>query len=93
VGGWLGLSVPFRGGGAKRRLDERPIDAHCGCPACSGGVSRAYLHHLHRTGEMLGARLNTLHNLWTYQKLMADMRAAIEAGGFEAFRRAFEAGG
>jgi queuine tRNA-ribosyltransferase len=77
---------------ACHRLDERPIDASCGCPACSGGVSRAYLHHLHRTGEMLGARLNTLHNLWYYQQLMADMRAAIEARGFAAFRAGFEAG-
>jgi hypothetical protein len=50
---------------------------------------RAYLHHLHRVGEILGARLNTIHNLHYYQTLMAEMRAAIEQGDFAGFSRRF----
>ncbi|KLJ01723.1 tRNA guanosine(34) transglycosylase Tgt [Luteimonas sp. FCS-9] len=74
---------------AKFEKDLRPIEEGCGCEACAGGYTRAYLRHLDRCGEMLGPMLGTLHNLWYYQKLMADMRAAIEAGTFAAFRESF----
>jgi len=63
---------------AAHRSDPRPIDPECDCHTCRN-YSRAYLHHLHRTGEALGARLNTIHNLRHYQQLMAGMREAIEA--------------
>jgi len=76
---------------AKYEQDLRPIEEGCGCPACTGGFSRAYLRHLDRCNEMLGPILGTLHNLWHYQKLMADIRAAIEAGRFADFRAAFHA--
>jgi queuine tRNA-ribosyltransferase len=66
------------------RNDTGPIDPQCDCEVCRG-YSRAYLSHLHRCNEILGARLATLHNLAYYQRLMADMRAAIEAGRFAAF--------
>ena len=69
---------------ARYKDDPRPIDETCGCPTCRR-FSRAYLHHLARVGEILGARLNTLHNLYYYQWLMAQMREAIEAGAFDAF--------
>ena len=76
---------------AKYEKDLRPIEEGCGCPACAGGYSRAYLRHLDRCNEMLAPILGTLHNLWYYQALMADMRAAIEAGTFAAFRESFHA--
>jgi queuine tRNA-ribosyltransferase len=69
---------------ARYKDDPRPIDETCGCPTCRR-FSRAYLHHLSRVGEILGARLNTLHNLFYYQWLMAGMRDAIAAGQFGAF--------
>ncbi|NLR74927.1 tRNA guanosine(34) transglycosylase Tgt [Leeia sp. IMCC25680] len=73
---------------AKHRLDTRPLDETCDCYACRN-FSRAYLHHLHRTGEILGARLNTIHNLHYYQQLMRDMRGALDAGRFAEFTRQF----
>jgi queuine tRNA-ribosyltransferase len=76
---------------AKYERDLRPIEEGCGCYACSNGYTRAYLRHLDRCNEMLAPMLGTLHNLWYYQTLMADMRAAIEAGRFTAFREAFHA--
>ena len=69
---------------ARYRDDVRPIDADCACLACRK-FSRAYLHHLSRVSEILGARLNTLHNLTYYQWLMAEMRSAIGAGTFAQF--------
>ena len=75
---------------ARHGEDPRPLDADCACPACSGH-SRAYLHHLVKAGEMLGAMLLTWHNLHYYQGLMREMRAAIERGGFAAFETAFHA--
>ncbi len=66
------------------RLDTRPLDEDCQCYTCRN-FSRAYLHHLYRLGEILGARLNTIHNLHYYQDLMRDIRAAIEAGEFAEF--------
>ena len=71
--------------------DLDPIEPGCGCYACRNGYTRAYLRHLDRCNEMLAPMLGTLHNLWYYQKLMADMRAAIEQGRFEAFRQGFYA--
>ena len=73
---------------ARFRDDTRPIDAECGCYACRN-FSRAYVHHLQRVDEILGARLATIHNLRFYLDLMQAMRDAIERGGFEAFRVAF----
>ena len=73
---------------ARHRDDPRPLDAECRCPACRN-YSRAYLHHLTRTGEILGAMLMTWHNLTYYQDLMAGMRAAIQEGGLDAFASDF----
>ncbi|MBS1169592.1 MAG: tgt [Burkholderiaceae bacterium] len=75
---------------ARYRDDERPLDESCSCYTCRN-FSRAYLHHLDRTGEMLGPRLNTIHNLHYYLELMRDMRAAIEASRFTAFVAQFKA--
>ena len=74
---------------ARYERDTRPIEEGCGCVACAGGYTRAYLRHLDRCNEMLGPVLGTLHNLWHYQRLMADMRGAIQAGTFAAFRESF----
>ena len=68
-----------------------PLDAECRCPACTG-YSRAYLHHLCRSGEILGAMLLTAHNLRYYADLMAEMRQAIEKGGLADFAAAFAEG-
>ncbi len=75
---------------ARYRDDTSPPDPECGCYTCRH-YSLAYLRHLKDCNEMLGARLATLHNLYYYQWLMAGMRAAIDAGRFEAFRREFYA--
>ena len=69
---------------AQYRLDMRPLDEQCACYTCRH-FTRAYLHHLHRIGEILGARLNTIHNLFYYQQLMGEIRAAIEADAFTDF--------
>jgi queuine tRNA-ribosyltransferase len=61
---------------ARYRDDTRPLDETCGCYTC-GHFSRAYLHHLQKVNEILGARLNTLHNLHFYQQMMRELRAAI----------------
>ena len=74
---------------ARHADDPAPLDAECRCPACTG-YSRAYLHHLSRAGEILGAMLLTSHNLQYYADLMSAMRSAIEAGTFGAFAAAFE---
>lgn len=75
---------------ARFKNDARPLDESCACYACQN-FSRAYLHHLFRAGEILGARLNTIHNLYYYQWLMAQMRAAIEADRFADFVATFHA--
>ncbi len=75
---------------ARYKDDTLPLDETCGCYACRN-FSRAYLHHLHRAGEILGARLNTIHNLFYYLDLMREMRSAIDAGQFQAFVRQFHA--
>jgi queuine tRNA-ribosyltransferase len=71
--------------------DLRPLDSGCDCYACRH-YSRAYLRHLDRCNEILGARLNTIHNLHYYLGLMGRIRAAIEAGGYAEFQRAFLSG-
>ncbi|GAB2621186.1 tRNA guanosine(34) transglycosylase Tgt [Novilysobacter erysipheiresistens] len=76
---------------SKYEHDLRPIEEGCDCHACANGFSRSYLRHLDRCNEMLGPMLGTLHNLRHYQRLMADMRAAIEQGTFTAFRESFYA--
>jgi queuine tRNA-ribosyltransferase len=75
---------------ATYKTDTKPLDADCNCYTCQN-FSRAYLHHLHKLGEILGSRLNTIHNLHYYQVLMASMRSAIESGTFEAFKTEFAA--
>jgi queuine tRNA-ribosyltransferase len=73
---------------ARYRDDTRPLDETCGCATC-GNFSRGYLHHLQKVNEILGARLNTLHNLHYYQTLMRELREAIAAGGLAAYLEAF----
>jgi queuine tRNA-ribosyltransferase len=70
------------------RLDTSPPDEQCGCYTCRH-FSRAYLHHLQRINEMLGAHLNTVHNLFYYQQLMAEIRMAIENKQFEEYAQEF----
>ena len=75
---------------ARHRSDEGSLDPHCGCYTCTN-YSRAYLHHLARCNEILGARLNSIHNLHFYQWLMGGLREAIAAGSLNAFVRDFQA--
>ncbi|MBV1776573.1 tRNA guanosine(34) transglycosylase Tgt [Burkholderiaceae bacterium DAT-1] len=75
---------------ARYKDDTAPLDETCSCYGCRN-FSRAYLHHLFRAGEILGARLNTIHNLHYYQWLMAEMRQAIEADDFAGFVTRFHA--
>jgi len=75
---------------ARYKDDQQPLDETCECYACRN-FSRAYLYHLHRAGEILGARLNTIHNLHYYLQLMREMRAAIDADRFQAFVVQFHA--
>jgi queuine tRNA-ribosyltransferase len=73
---------------AKHGEDQAPLDAGCSCYACAN-YSRAYLHHLVKSAEMLGAMLMTEHNLWFYQRLMEAIRGAIGEGRFAAFAAGF----
>jgi len=75
---------------ARHQDDQRPLDDSCRCPACQN-YSRAYLHHLVRSEEVLGLMLLTQHNLTYYQDLMAGLRGAITAGTLDAFAADFEA--
>ena len=75
---------------SRYRTDTRPLDEACHCYTCRH-FSRAYLHHLDKCGEILGARLNTLHNLSYYQDLMAGLRAAIADHRLEVFCKDFHA--
>ncbi|SCJ11040.1 Queuine tRNA-ribosyltransferase [uncultured Flavonifractor sp.] len=72
----------------KYKTDPTPIDPTCTCPACSS-FSRAYLRHLFAAGEMLAMRLAVLHNLHFYNELMVRIRAALDEGTFEEFRRTY----
>ena len=81
---------------ARFKTDPRPIDESCGCMACAGTpdappVSRAYLHHLERCGEMLAPMLASIHNLHYYLNLMTEIRSALDEGRFAAWRAQFEA--
>jgi queuine tRNA-ribosyltransferase len=73
---------------AKYKTDTTPVDPSCGCYACAH-FSRAYLHHLNRVNEILGARLATIHNLHYYQVLMAEVRDAVAAGALPAYVQRF----
>ncbi len=73
---------------ARHAEDTGPLDADCACPVC-GTYSRAYLHHLVKAQEILGAMLMTEHNIWFYQQLMAAMRSAIAEGRFAEFAKGF----
>ncbi|MDP2024278.1 MAG: tRNA guanosine(34) transglycosylase Tgt, partial [Hydrogenophaga sp.] len=87
---------------ARHKTDHQPLDTTCTCYACAGksgvswdaggrdGFSRAYLHHLDRCGEMLSPMLATIHNLHYYLNLMREVREALDAGRFEAFRAQFK---
>ncbi len=75
---------------ARYKEDTAPLDETCSCYACKN-FSRAYLHHLHRTGEILGARLNTIHNLHYYLDLMRQIRAALDEEKFAEFVVQFKA--
>ena len=75
---------------AKYQNDTRPLDETCGCYTCRN-YSRAYLRHLDKTGEILGSRLNTMHNLYYYQELMQGLRASIEAQRLPQFVSQFYA--
>jgi queuine tRNA-ribosyltransferase len=76
---------------ARYRTDPSPLDPACSCETCKN-YSRAYLHHLDKCNEILGARLNTIHNVTYYLSLMTRIRSAIEAGSFASFAAAFLAG-
>ncbi|MCR5370412.1 MAG: tRNA guanosine(34) transglycosylase Tgt [Clostridium sp.] len=71
---------------SKYAKDMRPIEEGCGCPACRS-YSRAYIHHLFKAKEMLGMRLCVLHNLYFYNKMMEEIREAIEQGRYQAYKR------
>ncbi|MBA3910225.1 MAG: tRNA guanosine(34) transglycosylase Tgt [Rhodobacter sp.] len=75
---------------ARHKDDPRPLDETCACPACTG-YSRAYLHHVVRSGEIIGSMLLTWHNLHYYQVLMQGLRDAISAGQLETFVAGFHA--
>ena len=75
---------------SRYRNDLRPLDPTCTCYTCRN-FSRSYLHHLHKVGEMLGARLNTIHNLHYYLTLAKEMRDALDAGRFEEWKTEFHA--
>ncbi len=73
---------------AQYKLDTSALDERCGCYTCQN-YSKSYLHHLQRKNEILGARLNTIHNLYYYQDLMAQMREAISCNNFAEFKQEF----
>jgi queuine tRNA-ribosyltransferase len=73
---------------AQYKLDTQPLDEKCGCYTCQN-YTKSYLHHLQRKNEILGSRLNTMHNLYYYQDLMAQMREAIAQNRFSEFKQEF----
>ena len=75
---------------AKYERDESPIDPECSCPVCRR-YSRAYVRHLFKAEEMLAMRFAVTHNLWFYNSLMERIRASLDEGRFEAFRRRYSA--
>jgi queuine tRNA-ribosyltransferase len=89
--GWLFTRTgDIRIRNAKFRNDDNPLDSTCTCYTCKN-FSRAYLHHLDRSKEILGAQLNTMHNLHYYLELMREMREAIEQDRFDEFVKEFNA--
>ncbi len=76
---------------ARHADDPRPLDENCACPACSN-YSRAYLHHVFRSQEMISGMLLTWHNLRYFQDIMGGMRGAIAAGEFETWEKDFHDG-
>lgn len=75
---------------SRYKNDLKPLDPTCSCYTCRN-FTRAYLHHLHKVGEILGARLNSIHNLHFYLKIMEEMRDALDAGTFEEWVAQFRA--
>ncbi|MGH8851777.1 MAG: tRNA-guanine transglycosylase, partial [Casimicrobiaceae bacterium] len=75
---------------ARHRTDPAPLDDGCSCYTCRR-FSRAYLHHLQRTNEILGARLNTLHNLHYYLTLATELRQAVRDDALPAYAASFRA--
>jgi len=73
---------------AKYKLDTSPLDPNCSCNTCQN-YSRSYLHHLQKTNEILGSRLNTFHNLFYYQDLMRSIRESLKSNTFDVFRENF----
>jgi queuine tRNA-ribosyltransferase len=73
---------------AKYKIDTAPLDSNCSCNTCKN-YSRSYLHHLQKTNEILGSRLNTFHNLYYYQDLMRSIRKALKSDTFDNFRQSF----
>lgn len=73
---------------ARHQNDHRPLDENCSCPACRN-YSRAYLHHVFRSNEIIASMLLTWHNLHYYQEIMAEMREAISAGAFDIWQADF----
>jgi queuine tRNA-ribosyltransferase len=73
---------------ARHRTDTGPLDSTCGCYTCRN-FSRGYLHHLQRVNEILGARLATIHNLFYYHTLMAELREAIAGDALPAYEKRF----
>ena len=84
------MAGPYNIKRAEFAEDESPLDASFSCPA-SNDYSKAYIHHLIRSGELLGAMLLSWHNIAYFQDLMARMRAEIANGSFEAFANRFRA--
>ena len=74
---------------AKHREDTGPLDPDCGCYTCRN-FTRSYLHHLQRVNEILGARLNTIHNLFYYLELAANLQRAIETASLGQFVQQFQ---
>ena len=70
----------------KYQLDTEPIDPECDCPVCRT-FSKAYIRHLFKADEMLAMRLAVMHNLYFYNHLMQEIRDALDAGCFEAYRK------
>ncbi|MDF1495115.1 tRNA guanosine(34) transglycosylase Tgt [Caproiciproducens sp. CPB-2] len=69
---------------AKYTLDEKPIDEHCDCPVCRN-FTRAYIHHLFKSGEMLAMRLCVMHNIYFYNSILEQIRLSLDEGRFEEF--------
>ena len=72
---------------ARYELDQRPIEEGCGCPVCRAGYSRAYIRHLMKAQESLGLRFCVMHNLYFYNHLMEEIRDALDAGNFAAYKK------